>query len=136
MRHTVAKDYTVQGVAHALRTNFSDSDLTKRDQRTVTHGFWGEDDGAEVEDDDPEATLAEDELNAEGFAVWQEAKTSAEEALAVIQHARRTLREARAKQHDTPLSRQYFLHGVAKEKARPPDPEAHTRLGTIARWCP
>ena len=53
-----------------------------------------------------------EQLTEEGQALVAEAENEAQEALALLQHARRTLREAREKQHQVKLSRQYFRPGA------------------------
>eukprot|EP00439_Symbiodinium_sp_Y106_P036330 s3080_g4.t1 len=108
---TAGENYSMQNIAHALRTHFSDQDLKRRDHGRRQQGFWGEaeDDGPEDYPEDMELGFeAAELLNEEGFAAWNEARAEAEEAHAVLQQARRTLKEARAKQHAVKLSRQYF----------------------------
>ena len=108
----VGENYSTRAVAHALRTHFSDADLRKQDHGRRQHEFWGE-----TADDDTDAEHAETDhgfaagelLNEEGFTAWTEAQDEINEAMAVINHGRRTLKEARAKQHSVnKLSRQYF----------------------------
>ena len=106
---TAGENYGMKNIANALRIHFPDNDLKKRDQGRRQHGFWGEAEVDEIYDEEPHLGLAATEtLNEEGFAAWNEAQTEAEGALAAIQHAKRTLKEARAKQHAVKLSRQYY----------------------------
>ena len=55
------------------------------------------------------AWLIHSGLNADGMALINEAESDAQEALALVEKGRRTLGEARAKQHYVKLSRQYYL---------------------------
>ena len=108
---TLGENYSTRAVAHALRTHFSDSDIRKRDHGRRQQGFWGEtaDDDLEAEPTETDHGFAAGELlNEEGFTAWTEAQDEINEAMAVINHGRRTLKEARAKQHSVKLSRQYF----------------------------
>ena len=67
-----------------------------------------------VEDEDDEehqahltmASLIQEGMNEEGLSL--EAEEEAEEAMALIHQAKKTLREARAKQHQVKLSRKYY----------------------------
>ena len=59
---------------------------------------------------------AEQELNEEGYALWSSAASEAEEALAALQGARRTLKEARARQHQVKMNRKYFRGGPGGSK--------------------
>ena len=111
---TTGEDYSVEAVAHAMRTLFTDGDMKKRDSSRRQHGFWGSvedegaDEGMEAPMDDMEA---QETLDDESFAMWSEAQGDIQEAMAVIGNARRTLREARAKQHAVKMSRQYYKVG-------------------------
>lgn len=52
--------------------------------------------------------LMNEGMNETGIALMADAEESIEEALTVIKDARRTLREARAKQHQVKMNRQYY----------------------------
>ena len=59
----------------------------------------------------PEFTyLAQSGINHEGMALMSEAEVDAQEAMAMMERGRRTLREARAQQHFVKLSRQYSVN--------------------------
>ena len=144
---TAGENYGMKNIANALRIHFPDNDLKKRDQGRRQHGFWGEAEEDEIYDEEPHLGLAATEtLNEEGFAAWNEAQTEAEGALAAIRHARRTLKEARAKQHAVKLSRQcYRSHNRGPSSghgpARPRDDSGLTclkcgKVGHRAANCP
>ena len=101
-------------ISNALRAHFPDGDLKKRDGSRRQHGFMGSVEDEEIEDEGPaaweEAEVAEN-LTDEGFSMWSEAQSDIAEALAAIGGAKKTLREARAKQHAVKMSRQYYRPG-------------------------
>ncbi|CAE7241426.1 RE1 [Symbiodinium sp. CCMP2592] len=89
-----------------------DSGLSANERNMIhTASYMGED----LEEDDEEAAFQEsyvmDNLNEEGQALMIEAEEDVQHAMAVIQQARRTLKEARARQQQVKLSRQYFKNG-------------------------
>ena len=105
-------DMSLQRVAQELRNQFPDHDLKKRDSSRRQQSFVGERWEDEDEGDgfqEPEvAFIAEDELNPEGLAMWTEAEGEVQEALAVLNQAKRTLRGARERQRQVKQNRQYF----------------------------
>ena len=71
-----------------------------------------------------------------------EASSEAESALAAIQNARRTLKDARARQHQVKLSRQYYkVTNKTSTASRPPRDDSHLtwlrcgKLGHRAANC-
>ena len=102
-------NFTVENVAQELRNQWSDSDLRHRDGR---HAHYLGSIVEEEEDSEPETGEAawwnDVELTEEGFALVAEAESSAQTALAAIAGAKRTLREARQRQHQVKLNRQYY----------------------------
>ena len=112
---TAGEDFRVATISNALRAHFPDGDLKKRDGGRRQHGFWGsieDEDGDDLEHTNPEEAEVAENLTDEGFAMWSEAQSDIEEALAAIGGARKTLKEARAKQHAVKMSRQYFRVGA------------------------
>ena len=112
--NATGEDYSVEAIAHAMRSLFTDGDMKKRDSNRRQHGFWGAVD--EENQDEPHGDLmddyeAQETLDDDSFAMWSEAQHDAQEALAAIGVAKRTLREARAKQHAVKMSRQYYKVG-------------------------
>jgi len=108
-------DFSLNRIIKELRAQFPDSDLKRRDTSRKQHGFLGaipEEDEDDYEDAPAEMSfIAEEELNDEGMALRAAASGEAEEALAAMHQARRTLREARQKQHAVKMSRQYYRPG-------------------------
>ena len=106
-------NYEVDRVAEELRNQWSDADLRHRDPSRHA-GFWGD---TLSDDDDPEphfdedALMAKEDLSDEGLALLASAETTAQDALVAIHGAKRTLREARQKQHQVRMNRQYFRNG-------------------------
>jgi hypothetical protein len=96
-------------VAQELRTQWADSDLKRHDHGQRHSGYWGEaqEEGEEDDPDDDELAFYED-LSTEDQATIDETRQDIENAMAVIQTARRTLKAARARQHEVKLGRQYF----------------------------
>ena len=107
-------DYGTSRIIRELRALFPDAELKKRDAtRKSQHSYMGaakEDDEIHTDEDETAEMnfLAEDELTEDGAALWAEASHEAESALAALQQARRTLKDARQRQHNVKMSRQYF----------------------------
>ena len=103
-------DFSFQRVAQELRNQWGDDDLRRRDQ-SGRGMAWSV--APEIETDDEEdkvdlSFLVRTGVNEEGLLLAQEAEHAAEEALAMIEKGKRTLREARAKQHFVKMSRQFY----------------------------
>ena len=98
-------------MAQELRTHFPDSEVQRQDGQRRQHGYLGSIEEEESEDEPGNAESqfqAETELTEEGFAAWTEAEAECQQALAAVQHARRTLKVARVRQKMVKLNRQYF----------------------------
>ena len=113
--HTAVQgDYSLQRIAQELRAQWDDNNIRQRDNRHQT-SYLGEDDEPYYED---EAEIMEgftaEHLTEEGQALVAEAESEAQEALALLHQARRTLKEAREKQHQVKLSRQYYKPGSGR----------------------
>ncbi|CAK9018632.1 unnamed protein product [Durusdinium trenchii] len=103
------EDFSVQRVAKELRLQWPDEELKRRDQQTKNAGFWANEPDQELDlEDGPDVGLWMDDLTGQGHALFQAAEEQAQEAYAAIQQARRTLKEARSRQHQVKLSRQYY----------------------------
>ena len=102
-------DYSVDKVAQELRNQWPEADLRRRDQQFKATGFLGSGQEAERE---PEDILEEEfeplDLDDDGMALWTTATQEVEAALATYQAAKRTLKEARAKQHQVRQSRRCY----------------------------
>ena len=78
-------------------------------------GFWNEDIlSVEEEPEWEDEGFTAEGLNEEGQALYGEAAQEIQEAQAVMQQAKRTLRDARARQHQVRLSRQYYKTSYSK----------------------
>ncbi|CAE7769883.1 GIP [Symbiodinium sp. CCMP2592] len=104
-------DFGLQKVAQELRNQWAGQDgQRRRDAGGRQSGFWGEAPGDEDETETYEDVEfdPEQELNDEEHAMWAGAEDEAQSALAAMDQAKRTLRAARARQHNVRLSRQYY----------------------------
>ncbi|CAE7437247.1 unnamed protein product [Symbiodinium sp. CCMP2456] len=111
--------YDVDRVVQELRNQWSDHEVKHRDQGRHT-GYlgeaMGESDGHE-EEDAGEAWMSKAELDEEGHAALQAAEQEAQEAMAAISAGKRTLREARFRQHQVKLGRQYYRNGPRSQSS-------------------
>ena len=109
-----AGDYSTARITRELRSQFPDAEIRRRDaSRKHQQSYLGsaneEDDlGTDDEGAGEMSFVAEEELTEEGMALWSEAHSEAESALAALHHARRTLKDARQRQHSVKMNRQYF----------------------------
>ena len=97
-------DYSVARVAQELRNQWVDDDLRRHDQAGRMSGWMTYDDmesESNLEEGPDMAFLADSGLTEEGMMLMEQAEDEA-------QHALTTLREARQKQHQVKMSRQYF----------------------------
>ena len=105
-------DYSTAKVSQELRNQWNDDDLRRHDQTGRATAWTVDDLGGDPFSEDMESPdlsfLSTSGLNYEGQALMNEAEEEAQEALAMLERGRRTLREARAKQHFVKLSRQYY----------------------------
>ena len=108
-------DFSPQRVAQELRNQFPETEIRRRDQGRRFQGFLG--DIPEESDEDLAVTgntteeLLEEGMTAEGAALVVDAESQAQEALAALHQARRTLKEARQRQHQVKQSRKYYTAG-------------------------
>ena len=111
MVHTAVQgDYGVQRIAQELRNQWDEASLRRKEGLGKAQmGFWGDEaDGEFQEEELEEQNFNVDELNLEGQALYSEAEDVAQSALVALDKARRTLRDARTKQHQVKMSRQYY----------------------------
>ncbi|CAE7897952.1 unnamed protein product, partial [Symbiodinium necroappetens] len=113
MIHTAIQgDYSLQRVAQELRSQWDETSLRQRDGHGRTHAsYLGEDDEGESEAEYNQEGFQVDNLTEEGQALVAETEEDIQHAMAIIQQGKRTLKEARAKQQQIKLSRQYFKSG-------------------------
>ena len=105
-------NFSAERIAQELRTQWPEEELRKKDQSSRASSMWqdqGDDDDAGEESAQwTAAGLEQQGMTEEGIALVAEAAQEAEDALAAMEQARRTLREARARQHQVKMSRQYY----------------------------
>ena len=106
-------DFSLDKVAETLRNQWPEEELKRYDQGHKQTAYWQEDwNEPEPENYEMEnltmAVLREEGMNEEGISLMAQAAEDAEEALAVLQKAKVTLREARARQHQVKMSRKYY----------------------------
>ena len=119
----VGNDRSLERIARELRTQWREDDLQHHDQGQKQASFLMDhiDLEEQLENDDLAMTsqdLLRDGMSEEGVAMMAAAAEEAESALAAIEHAKRTLREARAKQHQIKLSRQYYKVSSTTDRAK------------------
>ena len=104
----VQGDFSFAKIAQELRNQYGDGHQ-KRDYPAKNAGYMGEHLDEDF-DHDAETYLDEDteEMDQEEAAMWNEAESDAQEALVIMQNAKKTLREARQKQHAVKMARQYY----------------------------
>ena len=145
-------EFSVDRVATELRAQWPDAELQRRDRNRKHHTFLSDAILEDEEDDAPgdmdAALLAEEGLNDEGMALITEAQADAREAYATLERSRRTLREARARQHEVRQSRKYYKvnSGTSSYKSSGPTSQPRDdshltclkcgRLGHRAANCP
>ena len=108
----IRNDFSVQRVAQELRTQFLDIEHRRHEGTGKQAGYWGE--GLEDDEDDEQVTedgFSVEDLDEEDQILWAEAEAEAQQAWAAVQTARRTLKDARARQNAVKLSRKYFKPG-------------------------
>ena len=105
--------YEVDRVAQELRNQWSDHEVKHRDQGRQS-GYLGEakSDSDDLEEEaNGEAWMSRSEMDEESQTAMAAAEQEAQEALAAITAGKRTLREARYRQHQVKMGRQYFRSG-------------------------
>ncbi|CAE7303972.1 unnamed protein product, partial [Symbiodinium sp. CCMP2456] len=105
-------NFEPQRVAQELRNQFSESDVKKRDSQRRYQSYIGE----YLENDEDDTEIYEtgnhdygaEGLSDEGHALVVDAEEAAQEAMSAMINARRTLREARQRQHAVKQNRKYY----------------------------
>ena len=110
-------DFSVEKVCQELRNQWVDDDLRDSSGRGAA---WFSSTASDDSDDD----LAEPDL---GLLVGE---NEAQDASVMLERGRRTLREAREKQHKVKMSRQYFKFNKSSKSFGSPRPETGHARGT------
>ena len=112
-------NYQLNRVAQELRNQWPEEELRKYDQGSKQQGLWH--DNADDKDDDEieelyynHEDLVSSGMNAEGLALMGDAEEEAEKAFSLINQGKRTLKEARFRQHQIKMSRQYYRSSSGK----------------------
>jgi len=112
MIYTALKgEFSMNRVAQELRNQWPEHEIKRHDQQHRASGFLGQVDDISDDEADTNVSFNDEELNEEGQALMAETEDQAAEALAVIQRAKKTLKEARARQHNVRISRKYYRGG-------------------------
>ena len=107
-------DYGLNRVAQELRNQWPEEDLKRYDQGHRQSNLWNDEAYYENDEEDGDwayydyDTLVKEGMNQEGLALMGNAEEEAEEAYNMIQQGKQTLKEARFKQHQVKMSRQYY----------------------------
>ena len=141
-------NFSVQRVAQELRNQWSGCEPHRRREfQGKQSGFWGDvPEGDEDETEDYGDTLGdtEGEMNEEGQALMADAESEVQAAMAAIQTAKKTVREARTRQHNVRMARQYYRpqsKGSGRGSSSTPDDSRMTclrcgRVGHRVANCP
>ena len=100
-------DYSPARAAQELRNQFPETELRRKDQGRRSHAFVSMDDIYETENYDELADYEEDKVEEEDQAMLAAAE-EAQQAMATMERARRTLKDARMRQHSVKMNRQYY----------------------------
>ena len=113
-------NFTLLGVENALRSHWTDEQVRRRDGDPKHYAAF-QDYEEDCSDPEPEPDEAFFEAWTEAEkAWWNEAREEEHQAWVQMQAARRTLKEARAKQHEVKLGRRFYRpKGQGKGKAGP-----------------
>ena len=99
--------FSVSSVSRALREQWADEDLMRRDRRKDQAMFVEEDSGDEADFEATEDTPDPDG-EPEAYAADQEEQQKIDEAIEAIQQHKRTLKDARWRQHQVKLKRKFY----------------------------
>ncbi|CAE7708262.1 unnamed protein product [Symbiodinium sp. CCMP2456] len=108
-------DFAFMKVAQELRNQHGE-DHRRKDNSSRNAGYMGDHVEDEIEEDaDPGEDEAHLDFDPDEAAMWNDAEEHAQEALAVMQNAKKTLREARQKQHAVKLARGFYKPNFANK---------------------
>ena len=115
-------NFTLAGVENALRSHWTDEQIRRRDGEAKNQSFFHQDD-EDADEDEPAGDLGESYFEgwSEQEVSWyQEAREQEHQAWIQFQQARRTLRDARARQAEVKASRRFFKPGKGSGKGKAP----------------
>ncbi|CAE7681801.1 RE2 [Symbiodinium sp. CCMP2456] len=117
-------DFAPQRVAQELRNQFPEGEVRRRDQRRH-QSYMGENVDESADDETAEnhgftlQELTDGGMTEEGIALVVDYEETAREAMAAMYQAKRTLKEARQKQHSVKQSRRYYTSGSGSASSAP-----------------
>ena len=109
-------DYSPARVAQELRNQFPEQELRRKDHGRRSHAFMSAEDayeGHDIEQNEEQDEDYDEDLAEEGVAMLADAESEEQQALAAMGQARRTLKEARMRQHSVKMNRQYYRNNDA-----------------------
>ena len=123
-------NFSFNRIAQELRVQWSDEDIKRHDQVSRSSALWVGDDASDDDGDDSrdQAFTLDHDLTEEGWALLGEAQDEIDQAMVMVQQGKRTLREAREKQHQVKMSRKYFRTSYRGSSNYSKPDKAHTCL--------
>ena len=122
MIYTALKgEFSMNRVAQELRNQWPEHEIKRHDQQHRASGFLGQVDEISDDEEDTNVSFQDQELSEEGQALLAEHEDQAAEALAVIQRAKKTLKEAAQHPHleEVLSQRAFFIIGRRLDQLRP-----------------
>ena len=117
----ISGDFSPHKVAQELRNQFPENEVRRRDQSKRYQSYLEEtldesDEDLEVRGNSAQE-LEEEGLSEEGIAMVVDAEEQAQQAMAALFQAKRTLKEARQRQHLVKQSRRYYVNGGGQARS-------------------
>ena len=114
----IKSNFTLAGVENSLRSHWTDEQLRRRDGEARNQTFFQEeDDNISEPDYEPEDAFFQGWSDQE-VAWYQDAREQEQQAWIQLQQARRTLKDARARQSEVKMSRRFYRPGNGKGNAK------------------
>ena len=103
-------EFSVAAVSKALREQWNDEDLSRRDRRKEQAMFSNVGDSPSDEGEIMEASeeAPDPDADPEAYAAYQDEQAVIDHALEAIAHQKRTLKDARWRQHQVKLNRKFY----------------------------
>ena len=117
----ISGDFSPHKVAQELRNQFPENEVRRRDQGKRFQSYLGEtldesEEDLEVRGNSAQE-LEEEGMSEEGIAMVVDAEEQAQQAMAALFQAKRTLKEARQRQHLVKQSRRYYVNGGGQARS-------------------
>ena len=101
-------NFTLAGVENALRSHWTDDAIKRCDDDPRHHSHYQDEEDDISEPDMERDDAFFDDMTSQQVACYREAQQQEQEAWMQVQHTRRTLRDARARQHDVRMGRKFY----------------------------